>query len=449
MDIETIYSKLPIILQNLACSVEGYRLQRRRYDQAYNDTYQSIENNPILSIDTLRSLQEQRLSAFLLKAKQTAYWKDKLPTDELIISDPRAILVGLPILSKFEVKSAVSSISNDSESEVISAHTSGTTGSGLIFPVTKEAEHEQLGVWWRYRSWHGVDPNSWCGYFAGRSIVPISQKKPPYWRRNVPGRQLMFSGYHLSEDTVVHYIDALNHYQPPWLHGYPSMLSVIAQLIIDKKIVLEYRPKVITVGAESLFDYQRELIKNAFDCPVRQHYGMAEGVANISECVQGNFHVDEDFSLVEFIPTDFDSKTYKIIGTNWSNPAFPLIRYDTGDLAVIESGECECCLNGRVVSSIEGRVEDFVTLPNGVKLGRLDHIFKDVVDIKEAQIYQQSLEKIIIRLVKGNNFSASTESRILQEARQRIGNQANIRIEILPEIEKTSRGKLKFVVSDI
>lgn len=449
MNKELIYSKLPILLQNLACSTEGYRLQRRRYNQAYKLTYQSLEKNPILSIDELSNLQEHRLSAFLLKAKQTTYWKNKLPTDELIISDPRTILNGLPILSKFEVKSAVSDITNHSITEIISAHTSGTTGSGLIFPVTNNAEQEQFGVWWRYRNWHGVDQNSWCGYFAGRSIVPINQNKPPYWRHNIPGKQLMFSGYHLSEDTVAHYIDALNHYQPSWLHGYPSILSVISQLIIDKKLILQYRPNVITVGAESLLNYQRELIKKAFDCPVRQHYGMAEGVANISECTQGNFHVDEDFSLVEFIQTDFDSKTYKIIGTNWSNPAFPLIRYDTGDLAVIESGECKCSLNGRIVSSIEGRVEDFVTLPNGVKLGRLDHIFKDVVDIKEAQIYQKSIDKITIRLVKGNNFSASTESRILHEARQRIGNQVDITIEFLPEIEKTPRGKLKFVVSDI
>ena len=50
---------------------------------------------------------------------------------------------------------------------------------------------------------------TWCGYFGGRSVVAPSQSKPPFWRYNVPGRQIMFSGYHVSDEHLPAYVAEL------------------------------------------------------------------------------------------------------------------------------------------------------------------------------------------------------------------------------------------------
>ena len=58
------------------------------------------------------------------------------------------------------------------------------------------------------------------------------------------------------------------------------------------------------MGGEKLFDYQKVEIEEIFEVKVIQHYGLAEGVANISELVNGKLVPDQDFCYTEFIPLD-------------------------------------------------------------------------------------------------------------------------------------------------
>ncbi|MEK7762561.1 MAG: hypothetical protein AAB433_13360 [Nitrospirota bacterium] len=190
-------------------------------------------------------------------------------------------------------------------------------------------------------------------------------------------------------------------------------------------------------------------MERAFGCPVRQHYGQAESVANISECPNGHLHIDEDFSFVELIPLEHHPDVFRIIGTNWSNPAFPLFRYDTGDLAHYSEGTQSCDMTGRVIDSIDGRKEDYVVLPSGARLGRLDHIFKDLTQIREAQIYQPNRETLIFRIVKRDDYTADSERRLLEEARKRLGHEVSIQVEYLAALERGKTGKLRFVVSGV
>ncbi|MDH4078457.1 MAG: hypothetical protein OEU68_01425 [Nitrospira sp.] len=318
-----------------------------------------------------------------------------------------------------------------------------------MFCETPTAEKERWAVWWRYRQWHGISRDMWCGYFGGRSVVPLQQFEPPYWRVNYPGRQILFSGYHLSPNTSAEYLAALETYSPPWLHGYPSLLSLLASYVLERGTPLKNPPKIVTTGAENLLPQQRDLMVKAFGCPVRQHYGQAESVANISECPNGHLHIDEDFSFVELFPLDSDHGTFRVIGTNWSNPAFPLFRYDTGDLVQCSEEAVPCSMTGRIVDSIDGRKEDYVVLPNGARLGRLDHIFKDLTRIREGQIYQPERETIIFKIVKGEGYGPEMERRLLDEARKRLGREVAIKVEYVSALERSRTGKLRFVVSEV
>ena len=128
-----------------------------------------------------------------------------------------------------------------------------------------------------------------------------------------------------------------------------------------------------------MLESQKENIKKVFNVKLIEHYGLAEGVSNISENINGNFEIDQDFAYTELINNNNNER--KIIGTNYSNIAFPLIRYDTGDVALVDEND-----NDKILS-ILGRVEDYIILPNGVKLGRLDHIFKDIKQFLIAFYY--------------------------------------------------------------
>jgi phenylacetate-CoA ligase len=102
-----------------------------------------------------------------------------------------------------------------------------------------------------------------------------------------------------------------------------------------------------------------------------------------------------------------------------------------------------------VVTSIDGRQEDYVILPGGARLGRLDHIFKDLVNIQEAQIVQRQPDAMTIRIARGRHYTEQDESRLLAETRQRVGQEIKISIEYFEQLERSRSGKLRFVISEI
>jgi phenylacetate-CoA ligase len=174
---------------------------------------------------------------------------------------------------------------------------------------------------------------------------------------------------------------------------------------------------------------------------------MAEGVANISTCPEGRMRVDEDFSAVEFVPAG--NGQCRIVGTNFTKPAFPLIRYDTGDLCSLDARPCACSWPGRTVAAVDGRKEDYVVTRSGAKLGRLDLIFKDLVRIREAQIRQDSIGKITLLVVGASGYDRDDERRLLDEARKRVGDDLDVELSYVDRIPRTSSGKIRFVVATV
>lgn len=451
--LECIYRQLPTFVQNIACSAEGWRIQKRRYGLHYQSIETLVRSREALAGGIRTDLQLARLKQHLKAATASPFWIQRFKEYGVSADadNPMEQLKNLPILTKTEVQRTTEEIRNRSlpQSSLLSCHTSGTTGAGLKFVETRASEQERWAVWWRYRSWHQIAPDMWCGYFGGRSVVPLDQMRAPYWRINNAGKQVLFSGYHLSPSTSRCYLKALDEYKLPWLHGYPSLLSLLATFLMEAHGHLAHPPKIISTGAENLLAKQKHVIEQAFGCRVVQHYGQSESVANMSECEAGSLHVDEDFSLVEFIPVPDLVNTYRIVGTNWSNPAFPLFRYDTGDHARLSSISCPCGRPGRIVESIDGRQEDYVILPNGARLGRLDHIFKDLVNVREAQIHQSQPGSITIRIIRGDEYSLNDEHELLNQTRARMGHEMSIQIEYVTALAKSNSGKLRFVISEL
>ena len=225
----------------------------------------------------------------------------------------------------------------------------------------------------------------------------------------------------------------------------PSSLALLARYVLDKGTQLNFT--WATVGGENLFPWQKSLIEAAFKCRCYQHYGSAEAVANFSECSAGNLHADEDFCIVELVPTK-TSGQFSIVGTCLANYTMPFIRYETGDVCSGPVERCSCGKSGLVVSGIDGRTEDYVLLRNGRLLGRLDHIFKDAVNVREAQIVQVIPGKVTLRVVPTEAWKSRDAEALLHEFKKRTGSYLDIEIEYRTKLERTPSGKLRFVVSE-
>ncbi len=440
--ITKLYDSSPVFVQNIMCSVKGWSIKRRRYNSDFYKELEMYENHAYHP--------RKELCDFLKRARSVPFYQTYLPQSllkDINEDNVYEIISGLPIINKQIVKENQASIDNTAHcGPFITMHTSGTTGSGLVFPYSVAFENKQWAVWWRYRRNLGIQLDTWCGWLGGRTIISLENNIAPFWRVNQPGRQVMYSSHHLSAKTVKYYHEDIEKRGLIWLHGYPSSASLLSSLIIEAGLKPIETVRWITTGAENLLEHHIEAIHKAFpNAIVRTHYGLAEGVANFSQDKEGKWEVDDDFAYAEFIPLDeYDKSVCRIIGTGIANNAFPLIRYDTGDLAKIKwtDGKPE-------IIEIYGRQEDYIELPNGVKLGRLDHIFKDCVNIREAQIHQIRKDLIELRIVKDVNYTDKDEKQLVEEASSRFGKDVELTISYCNAIERTKSGKVRFVVSEL
>jgi phenylacetate-CoA ligase len=87
--------------------------------------------------------------------------------------------------------------------------------------------------------------------------------------------------------------------------------------------------------------------------------------------------------------------------------------------------------------------------PDGRRIGRMDHIFKDTLEIKEAQIYQPSIERIVVRLVPRAGFDKEAQRALERELRRRVGDDLEIAYEIVDAIPRLPSGKFRAVVSEV
>lgn len=430
------FLKAPYLIKFIIVNLYGFVLYRKRYNKDFYQNfeyYKSIDKNEVFSFNYEKFNEQIRDNKFFDRGL-----KD---------------IKQYPIINKQVIKDHYDEIIN--KDKVYNyLHTSGTTGSGLKFPVSKEFINQQWAIFWKFRNNHKITLDTWCANIISQTMFEADQTNPPYWLKSYSTRQLLLSLYHIRENSIKAYIEAIKANEISWLHAYPSVLNHFANLIKENNLLLEAKEmnlKIITTSSEKLFYYQKQNIKSVFDCDIRELYGLTEGVVNIFECEEGNLHIDESYSYVELLPVGEGVNEYKIIGTSYYNSAFPLVRYDTGDTCILHNKKfkCDCGRKSRVVKEILGRSDDYVNLINGSKIGRVSSIFKSFLSIKEAQIIQNRVGSAQFRIVKNYNYSLKDEEKLKEQIQEKLGKNFIFEIIYLDRIERTKSGKLKFVINEI
>jgi phenylacetate-CoA ligase len=454
-----LYVHVPVWAQNVLCSVEGLRLRWQRFPPGFAALLAETEARMQWRADQLAAHRLVRVRAMLVHAgRHVPFWRETFAAVGFAPERLQHVdeLEALPVLTKDTIvregeRMRAERLPHGALRDPIDAQTSGTTGGGLRFRMSLEALREQWAVCWRYRRWHGLLEGTWCGQLGGRLIVPVAEQSPPFHRINWAGRQVLLSSFHLGPVTAEHYLRELVARDVPWIHGYTSMVAVLADAAADLGMRMPAL-RWVTIASESLSATQRDRIVRGFGIGPRQHYAQTESIANFSECPLGRLHVDEDHACVEFVPhvRDADGRMlYRVLGTSVTNWWQPFIRYDVGDLvALAEDSSCACGRPGRLVQEIDGRREDLVELASGAKVGRLNHVFNALEFLRESQIRQSRPGAIAIHVVPRGEWTEAHERRLLAEAHARLGPDMQVSIALESQLPRSAAGKLRLVVRE-
>jgi phenylacetate-CoA ligase len=139
------------------------------------------------------------------------------------------------------------------------------------------------------------------------------------------------------------------------------------------------------------------------------------------------------------------------VGTGFNNLLMPLIRYRCGDLVrpAAAGQRCACGRSFPLIEQIMGRVDDPIKLSDGRSIGRLDHLFKGVDGMLEAQIRQDRLDAVTILVVPSATFNERTREVLSSNFRHRLGEGPALEIRLVDAIPRTRNGKFKGVVSNV
>jgi len=254
----------------------------------------------------------------------------------------------------------------------------------------------------------------------------------------------------MTKNNMPALVNYLNKRRVNYYSGYPSALYLLASYLIDERIELRHPPRLTVTGAETLLDHQRHLIQNAFDTEVTDQYGASEGCCNISECEHHAYHIDMEFGIIEFLPMPgMPENVRRVVCTGLRNPAMPLIRYDIGDVATLSEKTCPCGRKSPIVEKIDGRIESYIITSDGRQLGRLDFLFKESCHVEEAQLIQNDLDNLVVKVVKNRHYGAKQELTLLSDLRSYLGPQIKIEIHYVDRIPREPNGKFRQIVSSV
>ena len=275
---------------------------------------------------------------------------------------------------------------------------------------------------------------------VGKSQVFKSAKMNAYrWMR----REVVIPTFAQTTELWEETLRSILWFKPKFIVGYVSSLEEFAQFLISREVTVKGVVAVIA-AAEPVNQRARKLVDQAFNAPLFNNYGSREFMSIASECShRKGLHINAENLFVE---TEFPSskRPSEFLITDLHNYGMPFIRYRIGDLGSLSDDLCPCGRGLPLLRSIEGRVLEVLRTRSGrVVPGELfPHVFKEIPEIREFQVRQNSLEEIVILLVLSRPLGvASRNPAIVSETSKAFGQDIKISITPVEAIPRTPSGK--------
>lgn len=262
-------------------------------------------------------------------------------------------------------------------------------------------------------------------------------------------------------------VQALNQFQPTYLHAYPS----VAMWLADEQQAgrLRVKPQSLVTIAELRTPEMTRRLQEAFGVQPFNAYGCTEGLWG-SECEhhQG-IHLFEDTTLVENVdadgqPVPAGQPGARLLVTNLYNLVQPLIRLEVTDIVTLDPEPCPCGRSLVRASTIHGRSDDILSLParDGAPVAIHPLHFALLTrdpDIVEFQVRQHgsALTVLVVPARPPNAATAAGASGLERRLQQTVVHnlvglgihEPQVTVECRHGLPRSASGKLKLVIADL
>ncbi len=251
-------------------------------------------------------------------------------------------------------------------------------------------------------------------------------------------------------------VEELNAWQPEVVVSYASMSGILAEEQLAHRLQID--PKVVYSASEILTAQTRKRIKEAWRIEPFNQYVATEAASIAAEHQScRHMHFLEDLVITEIVdekyrPVPPGEYGAKILVTTLFSRTQPLIRYEINDSVRVSAEPHNCGLPFAVLESIQGRMEDSITLPaasGGQVLIRplVINRIMDIIPVSGWQLIQQADNGLVVLLMGARNGMTDDwlAEKIDQSLLQDGAHVPYIRIQHVSEIPKTMAGKAPLI----
>ena len=366
----------------------------------------------------------------------------------------------LPILNKTNLQSPLlERLSKGySQKDIFLNKTSGSSGTPFIFAKDNYC-HALTWASIIYRfGWYGIDfNNSYQARFYGIPMDFIGNKKERF--KDFLSHRFRFPIFDLSDEVLEGFLNHFRIKKFDYINGYTSSIVLFAKFLQNKNIVLTTicpTLKVCMVTSEMLFEDDKILLQKQLGVPIINEYGASELDLIAFENPQNEWQVNSETLFVEILDENNQPVPYgkegKVVITSLYNKAHPFIRYDIGDIGILDE---KSTLQKPILKKLIGRTNDIAVLPSGKKSPGLTfyYITKTIIEddgnVKEFVIKQTKIDTFEVEYVSETELNLVQIQKI--EKAIEIYLEPNLNFTFIQKntLERSARGKLKQFVTFI
>ena len=210
------------------------------------------------------------------------------------------------------------------------------------------------------------------------------------------------------------------------------------------------------VTSEMLFEDDKILLQKQLGVPIINEYGASELDLIAFENPQNEWQVNAETLFVEILDENNrvvpNGTEGRIVITSLFNTAHPFIRYDIGDIGILDE---KSTLQKPILKKLIGRTNDIAILPSGKKAAGLTfyYITKTIIEddgnVKEFVIKQTKIDTFEIEYVSETELNLVQIQKINQAIEIYLEPNLNFTFVQKNTLERSAQGKLKQFVTFI
>jgi phenylacetate-CoA ligase len=247
------------------------------------------------------------------------------------------------------------------------------------------------------------------------------------------------------DERIAQTVREMKAHEPAYLLVDPTYLAIVVDRARALRLALP-RVRFVLSSFESCSALHRRVIEAAFECRVFDVYGATEHGAIILQCERGRHHVNPESVIVEVDSADSNA-VGRMLVTTLGKTVMPLLRYDTGDLAIASDTPCDCAWSETdMLESLEGRSVDCIEDTQGRRItpGAIDRaVAPELSGVVTYCLVQYGPAAYRLELLPGEGFVAGHGERAKQALHALLGPGAAIRVVQERELLPAASGKFR------